>query len=198
MIVGFYSVRFDDKFCGTGPQLETDHYVLTGWWGGGGGVGKFWSKLYAEAINTEINCMQVKRLFAGGRRQKKMFAVGAAYKKVFASENVPPLPSTPRQTKIIIMVRPLMNLAWANHPLGSVSKIYWPSRGILMIFTPHNYYPVTENTGPRGDWDVRETEPSSLPLTYGENLHWMMNYLWLWIFLKALHCKVADLPQMTN
>lgn len=28
---------FDDKFCGTGPHLETDHYFLTGWGGGGEG-----------------------------------------------------------------------------------------------------------------------------------------------------------------
>ena len=45
MIVGRYSVRFDDKFCGTGPQLETVHYFLTG--SGVGGLENF-----------EINCLQ--------------------------------------------------------------------------------------------------------------------------------------------
>ena len=49
-----------------------------------------------------------------------MFTVGTAYKKMFASENFPPLPSPPRQKKI--MVHPLMSLARANHSLGSVSK----------------------------------------------------------------------------
>ena len=28
---------------------------------GGGGVGKFWNKLFAEAVITEKNCMQVKK-----------------------------------------------------------------------------------------------------------------------------------------
>ena len=55
---------------------------------GGGGVGKFWNKLFAEAVITEKNCMQVKKEDG----DKKMFAVGAAYKKMFA-------PSPPRPVK---------------------------------------------------------------------------------------------------
>ena len=40
--------------------------------GGGGGGRKFWNKLFAEAVNTEINCMQVKnKVFAGRRRHLK-------------------------------------------------------------------------------------------------------------------------------
>ena len=45
--------------------LGTDHYFFDG----GGGSGKFWNKLFAEAVNTEINSMQVKKkVFAGKRR----------------------------------------------------------------------------------------------------------------------------------
>ena len=29
-----------------------------------GGGEKFWNKLFAEVVNTEINCMQVKKMFA--------------------------------------------------------------------------------------------------------------------------------------
>ena len=44
------------------------HYFLTG---AGAGRGKFWNKLFAETVNTEINCMQVKnKVFAGRRRHK--------------------------------------------------------------------------------------------------------------------------------
>lgn len=65
-----------------------------------------------------------------------MFAVGAAYKKMFASENFPPLPSPPRQKKI--MVHPLMSLARANHSLGSVSKISIPVREGTGTFEKRN------------------------------------------------------------
>ena len=96
-----------------------------------------------------------------------MFAVGAAYKKMFASENFPPLPSQPRQKKI--MAHPLMSLARANHSLGSVSKIW---------------IPVREGTG-----TFEKRNAGRYQKTYSENLLWMMNYLWLWILLKAQHCK---------
>ena len=42
--------------------LGTDHYFLTGGGGGGGGgVAKVCEKFFAEAVNTELNCMQVKK-----------------------------------------------------------------------------------------------------------------------------------------
>ena len=57
---------------------------------------KFGNKLFAEAINTEINCMQVKnKVFAGRRRHtKKIFAAGKCLDVKFST---PPPP--PRQKK---------------------------------------------------------------------------------------------------
>ena len=62
--------------------LGTDHYFFDV----GGGGDKFWNKLFAEAVNTEINSMQVKKkcLQENGdthTHKKKLFAAGAAYKK---------------------------------------------------------------------------------------------------------------------
>ena len=58
---------------------------VTGSWG----AGKLWNKLFAEALNMEINCMQVKTVFGGRRRQRQ---------KIVANLH-PPVK--------IIMVRPL-------------------------------------------------------------------------------------------
>ena len=61
--------------------------------------GKFWNNLFAEAVNTEINSMQVKnKVFAGRWRQTKKGA-GAAYKKNVACENFPTPPPPPRPKK---------------------------------------------------------------------------------------------------
>ena len=62
-----------------------------------------------------------------------------------------------------------MSLARANHSLGSVSKIW---------------IPVREGTG-----TFEKRNAGRYQKTYSENLLWMMNYLWLWILLKAQHCK---------
>ena len=73
--------------------LGTDHYFFDG---GGGGSGKFWNKLFAEAVNTEINSMQVKKKCLqenGDTHTQKLFAAGAAYKKMLACENFPSPPS---------------------------------------------------------------------------------------------------------
>ena len=57
---------------------------------GGGGerqFGNFWNKVFAGAVNTEINCIQVKKLKClqgTGDTHKKLFAAGAANKKMFA------------------------------------------------------------------------------------------------------------------
>ena len=38
----------------------------------GSGVGKLWNRLFAEAVRTEINFMEVKiKVFAGRRKHKK-------------------------------------------------------------------------------------------------------------------------------
>ena len=47
----------------------------------GGEGGKFWNKLFAEAVDSEINCMQENKVFAGRRKQtKELFGAGAVYK----------------------------------------------------------------------------------------------------------------------
>ena len=71
--------------------LGTDHYFFDG----GGGGGKFWNKLFAEAVNAEINSMQVKKSVCRKTEThtKKLFAQGAAYKKMLACENFPSPPS---------------------------------------------------------------------------------------------------------
>jgi len=53
--------------------------------------------LFAEAVNTEINCMQEKKCLQEDRNtRKKLFATGPAYKKIiFACDNFPTLPSLP-------------------------------------------------------------------------------------------------------
>ena len=67
--------------------LGTDHSFFDVGGGGGGGDGgsnKFRNKLFAEAVNTEINSMQVKKKCLqenGDTHTKKLFAAGAAYKK---------------------------------------------------------------------------------------------------------------------
>ena len=55
--------------------LGTDHYFFDG----GGGGGKFWNKLFAEAVNTEINSMQVKKkcLQENGDTHKKIVCAGS-------------------------------------------------------------------------------------------------------------------------
>ena len=58
-------------------------------------MGKFGNKLFAEAVNTEINCMQVKKkCLQKDGETKKLFVAGAAFKKMFAFKNVP-IPSAP-------------------------------------------------------------------------------------------------------
>ena len=54
--------------------------------------------MFAEAVNTEINSMQVKKKCLqenGDTHTKKLFAAGAAYKKMLACENFP----SPHQKK---------------------------------------------------------------------------------------------------
>ena len=49
--------------------------------GGGGAAGKSENKLFAEAVNTEIKCIQVnKSVCRKTETPKKLFAAGAAYK----------------------------------------------------------------------------------------------------------------------
>ena len=72
-------------------EINTNHYFFDG-----GGGGKFWNKLFAEAVNTEINSMQVKKKCLqenGDTHTKKLSAAGAAYKKMLACENFPSPPS---------------------------------------------------------------------------------------------------------
>ena len=124
--------------------------------------------MFAEAVNTEINCMHVQKVFALRRRQKKLFSVGAAGKKRLRFKIFHPFPPPPPPPSKI-MVRPLVSLARANHSLGSVSKIWIPAR---------------EGTG-----TFEKRNPGRYQKTYGENLLWMMNYLWLWIYIvKLLIC----------
>ena len=47
--------------------------------------GKCWNKLFAEAVNTKINCMQVKEVFAGRRRHKKIVC---SRSRIYIKKNV--------------------------------------------------------------------------------------------------------------
>ena len=62
-------------FC-TGYYKGRTITFFDGWRGGGGGGGRGWeifrNKLFAEAVNTERNCMQVKKkVFTGNRGAEK-------------------------------------------------------------------------------------------------------------------------------
>lgn len=91
----------------------------------GGGDGKFWNKLFAEAVNTEVNCTQEKKkcLQEDGNTRKKFFAAGPAYKIIiFACDNFSTLPSPPPSKKI--MVRPWSDAQPTPHSkLKSFNKI---------------------------------------------------------------------------
>ena len=66
-------------------------------WRGEGGE-KFWNKLFAEAVNTEINCMQVKKQYLQGDRDTKPFFCSRSrkYKKKCFHVNIFQ-PSAPRR-----------------------------------------------------------------------------------------------------
>ena len=65
-------------------------------WRGGGGGEKFWNKLFAEAVNTEINCMQVKKQYLQEERDTKpIFCSRSRKKKCFHVKIFEP--SAPRQ-----------------------------------------------------------------------------------------------------
>ena len=52
--------------------------------------GTFWNKLFAEAVNTEINGMQVRKsVWRKTETKKKLFAALAEYKKMFKCEYFP-------------------------------------------------------------------------------------------------------------
>ena len=93
--------------------------------------------MFAEAVNTEINCMHVQKVFALRRRQKKLFSVGAACKKTFACENFPPLPPVKKNNG------PSLSELGPGQPFSRLC--FW-----------------NMNTAPRGDRNVRETKPRSL------------------------------------
>ena len=69
---------------------------LTGGGGGGGGggargVGKLWNRLFAEAVRTEINCMEVKiKVLAWRRKHKKTVCMWK-----FSNPLTPPPPHLP-------------------------------------------------------------------------------------------------------
>ena len=85
-------------------------------WRGRWRVGKFWNKLFAEAVNTEINCMQVKKVFAGRRRHTKKIVCSSQqlmkknclHVKIF--QPPPPSPLRPPTPVKKIMVRPFLVL----------------------------------------------------------------------------------------
>ena len=88
---------------------------------GEGVGGKVWNNLFAEAVNTEINSMQVKnKVFAGRWRQTKKGA-GAAYKKNVACENFPTPPPPPRPKKI--MVNPLRQKCLKKYDHFRIQKL---------------------------------------------------------------------------
>ena len=77
--------------------MGTDRYFFVG---GRGEVGKsVLEKLFADAINTEINCMQLKKIVCRKTdTQKKIVCCRSRIlKKMFACGNPPPPPPPPRQ-----------------------------------------------------------------------------------------------------
>ena len=90
------------KVSGTqGNLLGADHYFLTRW--RGAWFAKFWNKLFAKAVNTEINCMQAKKMrLQEDGDTKKLFAAGAAYKTMFECEHFPTSLPPPPVKKIMV------------------------------------------------------------------------------------------------